>query len=334
MRWLRNLSWIIVLVETGGLICLIYINENRAVSCTICFMVFLALSLQITLDVTIFKSLENLRKEIRQRYIKKGLSTDLVDERDRSVGRIGEELKYLSYLNSSLETRKLQEDSMDTQAAYDALQAQINPHFLYNILDTIRGQALIDDADEVAKMVENLSTFFRYSISRKGSNVTLRDEIENVYNYMRIQQYRFQDRFSLQVYMDEKDQELPELTVPRLILQPIVENAIVHGLKDKYRGGLITIEVIHADDVIITIADNGKGMSEEELERLKRKIHNQELTEEEDSEARKKNGGIALTNVNERIRLMYGEAYGISLYSVPKFGTKVEIVLPGTISQR
>ena len=121
------------------------------------------------------------------------------------------------------------------QTELTALQSQINPHFLYNTLDTIRGQAMCDDNIEVANMIETLASFFRYSISRKGNLVTLRDELNNINNYMRIQQYRFNNRFSLEIVVDEEDMQAYDFYVPRLILQPIVENAIVHGLEEKSR---------------------------------------------------------------------------------------------------
>ncbi|MDO4489673.1 MAG: histidine kinase [Lachnospiraceae bacterium] len=329
MILLKRITRVCCCLELISFFIMILTFGTRTASFIGCIMLCVGIALHVLQEVDVFRAMDTLKAEIRQRCIDKNYPMDEISQLNGEFSSLLDELRYVSYLLSSLETRKIREDSMDTQAAYDALQAQINPHFLYNILDTIRGQALIDDADEVAKMVENLSTFFRYSISRTHSSVTLRDELENVNNYMRIQQYRFQDRFSLEIYMDKKDQELPELPVPRLILQPIVENAIVHGLKDKYRNGLITIEVQHEDDLIITVSDNGRGMNEEELEKLKKRIHNPGEEQQGYSGSKQKHGGIALTNVNERIRLMYGEEYGVSIYSVPSFGTKVELVLPG-----
>ena len=207
-----------------------------------------------------------------------------------------------------------------------ALQSQINPHFLYNTLDTIRGQALIDGNAEVAEMIKTLSSFFRYSISRKGAAVTLRDELENIQNYMKIQQYRFGDRFRLEVDIDEPS--VLDYYIPRLIFQPIAENAIVHGLKDTLRGGIISISVEAEDDLIIMISDNGKGMSLDELDALNRRIHAVVADSGEDAPKDAAHTGIALANVHRRIELLYGAPYGVNIYSSANRGTNVELVLP------
>lgn len=137
---------------------------------------------------------------------------------------------------AAYKTRKNNAQILNKQTELTALQSQINPHFLYNTLETIRGQALIDDNEEIAKMVEALSAFFRYSISRKGNLVTLRDELANIENYMLIQRYRFNNRFSMEVLIDEEDEEAFDFLIPRLIIQPVVENAIFHGLEEKLEG--------------------------------------------------------------------------------------------------
>lgn len=212
------------------------------------------------------------------------------------------------------------------QIELTALQSQINPHFLYNSLDTIRGQALIDGNREVAEMIKTLSSFFRYSISRKGEAVTLRDELENIRNYMKIQQYRFGDRFRLEIDVDEP--EVLDYYVPRLIFQPIAENAIVHGLKDTLKDGIVSISVDATDDLIVMISDNGKGMSLDELDALNRRIHATEPENADDASAGGLHTGIALINVHRRIELLYGAPYGVNVYSSANRGTDVELVLP------
>ena len=212
------------------------------------------------------------------------------------------------------------------QIELTALQSQINPHFLYNSLDTIRGQALIDGNREVAEMIKTLSSFFRYSISRKGEAVTLRDELENIRNYMKIQQYRFGDRFRLEIDIDEP--EVLDYYIPRLIFQPIAENAIVHGLKDTLKGGIVSISVDATDDLIVVISDNGKGMSLDELDSLNRRIHAMEPERAEDTSDNGLHTGIALINVHRRIELLYGAPYGVNVYSSANRGTDVELVLP------
>ena len=218
----------------------------------------------------------------------------------------------------------------DKQTELTALQSQINPHFLYNTLETIRGQALLDGNEEIARMTEALGSFFRYSISRKGTMVTLRDELANVRNYMLIQQYRFSNRFLLEIIVDEEDEAAYECMVPRLIIQPVVENAIFHGLEDMDEGGRVTIEILLTEDnLIMMISDNGKGIPEEELESLNRRIHSDDrkLLEPQGGGHRT---GIALPNIDRRLRLLYGDGYGVSVYSTPGQGTDVELLIPAS----
>lgn len=238
--------------------------------------------------------------------------------------------KISSLLNKCAEerTRKNSAEIFDKQAELTALQSQINPHFLYNTLESVRGQALIDGNTEIAGMMEALSAFFRYSISRKGSLVTLRDELNNIENYMKIQRYRFNNRFSMEIFIDEEDEEAYEFKIPRLIIQPVVENAIFHGLEEKLEGGKVTIEIIETEkNLIITVSDNGKGMDKQTLCELNERIHDGLLHEHEEGK-RQTNTGIGLPNIHKRIQLLFGEEYGISVYSTPNQGTDVEITVP------
>ena len=226
-------------------------------------------------------------------------------------------------------TKKDNVQILNKQTELTALQSQINPHFLYNTLETIRGQALIDDNIEIAKMVEALSAFFRYSISRKGNLVTLRDELVNIENYMLIQRYRFNNRFSLEVIVDEEDEQAYDFLIPRLIIQPVVENAIFHGVEEKLEGGKVTIEVIMTDqNLILTISDNGKGMDRDKLEELNLRIQSNDEEPEDSKNRNTRNTGIALPNIHKRIQLLFGDEYGVNVYSTAGQGTDVEITIP------
>ncbi len=217
----------------------------------------------------------------------------------------------------------------DKQAELAALQSQINPHFLYNTLDSIRGQALVENNMEIAKMVEALAGFFRYSISRKGELVTLRDELVNVKNYMMIQQYRFSNRFSLEILIDKEDEISYDYLVPRLIIQPIIENAIYHGLKEKLENGVITIEIILTNNnMILMISDNGEGMDGETLSEVNKRIKSSGQFFDNKNDDIPRRIGIALPNINKRIQLLFGDEYGLNMYSTRNIGTDVEIMLP------
>lgn len=226
-------------------------------------------------------------------------------------------------------TRENSAQIFDKQTELTALQSQINPHFLYNTLECIRGQALMDDNREIARMVEALAAFFRYSISKKGNLVTLRDELANIDNYMLIQRYRFNNRFSMEVIIDEEDEEAYNFLIPRLIIQPVVENAIFHGLEERLEGGKVIIEVIVTEkNLIITISDNGKGIEKEKLNKLNGKIRSRDIKLEDGAGTDQRNTGIALPNIHKRIQLLYGEEYGVNVYSTPGQGTDVEITIP------
>ena len=217
----------------------------------------------------------------------------------------------------------------DKQTELTALQSQINPHFLYNTLDTIRSEALLSDDNKTAAMIETLASFFRYSISRKGSMVRLREELHNIENYMKIQEYQFGSRYILNIVVDEEDEEAYDVFVPRLILQPLVENALTHGLKDVTKNGMVTIEcTIADDDLIIIVSDNGCGMDIERLQYLNDKIHSDNVWQEDETVGNSGHTGIALPNINKRIQLLYGRRYGVNVYSSLGQGTDVEITIP------
>lgn len=232
-----------------------------------------------------------------------------------------------SYIEKMGETQGL--ERLDKQTELTALQTQINPHFLYNTLDSIRGQALIDDNYEIARMVEALGAFFRYSISRTGNLVTLRDELANINNYMLIQGYRFNNRFSLEIIIDEEDENAYDFLIPKLIIQPVVENAIFHGLEEKIEGGKVSIEIIVTEkNLIIIISDNGKGIESERLKSLNERIQSAYMQSDDNSMKKYRNTGIALPNIHKRIQLLFGEEYGVIIYSTIGQGTSVEITIP------
>lgn len=214
------------------------------------------------------------------------------------------------------------------QAEYLALQNQINPHFLYNTLEGIRSEAILAGLDGVAEMTEALATFFRYTISKVDHLVTLEDELANIENYYVIQQYRFGDRLSLSIeYDDDDEMESLDCLIPKLTLQPIVENSIYHGLEEKTGKGHLVIRITRTKKrLMITVSDDGVGMDAAQLDELNRKMSAASM---EDIQTRtEKRGGIAVVNVNNRIRLLFGEEYGLYFYSTPDVGTDVEITLP------
>lgn len=216
------------------------------------------------------------------------------------------------------------------QAQYLALQNQINPHFLYNTLESIRSEALVAQLDSVADMTEALAVFFRYTISKVENLVSVEEELENCKTYFRIQKYRFGDRVDLHIEYGEDWQELRRLRMPKLTLQPILENSIIHGTELKLSTGNLRIQIECTQKrLLIRVSDDGVGMNEEVLLRLNEKLRSARTKEYQTQNAK---GGIALVNVNNRIHLLFGEEYGMHVYSVEGVGTDVEISLPKIVS--
>lgn len=213
------------------------------------------------------------------------------------------------------------------QAQYLALQNQINPHFLYNTLESIRGEALIAGMDNIADMTEALAKFFRYTITKVENLVSVEEELDNCETYFLIQKYRFGSRLQLHILYEEESREsIMNCNIPKLTLQPILENSIIHGTELKIGTGNLTIQFEQTDKrLIIRISDDGAGMDEQTLAKLNRQLGRggRALTDQEE-----KRGGIALVNVNNRIHLLFGEEYGMHIYSIKGKGTDVEVTLP------
>lgn len=188
-----------------------------------------------------------------------------------------------------------------------ALTSQINPHFLYNTLDTIIWMAEFQDHQKVVDITKALSNYFRLSLNAGEEIVTLRQELEHVRQYLFIQKERYGDK--LDYHIDELD-GIPELTLPKIVLQPLVENAIYHGIKESERPGEITVTVSKRDTFIdICIADNGVGMKE-------------------NTTSKKELGGVGLKNIQERLTLFFGESFSMEIQSEPNVYTKVYLHLP------
>lgn len=223
----------------------------------------------------------------------------------------------------------LELELLQNQTTVIMLQSQINPHFLYNTLDCIRGEAILLGADDLANMTKALSNFFSYSIRRTGVLVTVSEELENIENYFLIQQFRFNQRFHLDIECDRQDAVIMENIIPRLTLQPILENAISHGFGNMIGNCRIKVCIFKTDDSIrIRCSDNGCGMSPEKLDEILRILESGEITGSKSDEKNQEIHGLGLANINNRIRLLIGSEYGLYVSSMEGAGTDVEIRLP------
>ena len=288
------------------------------------FLVILCLMI-IRQVVLPYKKIENNMTLFLKGYTIDGLQdseTALTKEVDRIFSELIQLLKSEQMLNEN-----------KRQAQYLALQNQINPHFLYNTLESIRSEAMEAGMDSVVCMTEALAHFFRYTISNMENMVTLEEELDNINTYFLIQKYRFEERIGLTIEYDEEEHDLlNHCLLPKLTLQPVVENSIIHGIERKM--GFSTVRIVlrcTEKRLIIQVSDDGVGMQPEALDDLNRKL-NQSLFESLHN--KKKKGGIALVNVNNRIHLIFGEEYGMTVYSTPGVGTDVMIELPLVTSRR
>ncbi|KAI7259586.1 hypothetical protein KC345_g10271 [Hortaea werneckii] len=219
----------------------------------------------------------------------------------------------------TLVEEKYRAEIHEREAQLQALQAQINPHFLYNTLDTINWIAIGKGATDISQMIDSLAKYFRLSLNKGRSIVSVEDELSLAAVYLKIQQSRFVDAFS---FVLDAEPGLGVYQMPKLILQPIVENALLHGiLKSKDKRGTITISVREEEgDLVFKVSDDGIGMEEEQA---------RQLLMEEPHRAKPDSTGSSygLYNVNERIRLYAGNHYGISIASKPGAGTTVTVRL-------
>ena len=203
-------------------------------------------------------------------------------------------------------------------AQLSALLMQINPHFLYNTLDIIRWEAMYEAGGEsrVTQMIEKFSQLCRMGMCAGGNTITLKEGIEHAKTYLEVLNFRHTEKIGLEIECEAQENRL---YMPQFILQPIMENSVIHGFEDGSHGFSIRIRAFCREGkLLLYVQDNGKGMDEQELELLRESM---ERTETEE-------GSIGLANVHQRIRLFYGEEYGLRINSRAEFGTEVEISLP------
>ena len=202
-------------------------------------------------------------------------------------------------------------------AEFKMLTSQINPHFLYNTLETIRMKARINKQYEIEELVKMLGKILRSSIQAGSKDMTIREEVELAEYYLKIQQYRFGERIQYQIYVEEGTERQKILP---LLIQPLVENCIIHGLEGRADVGHIDVCVKRSgQNVVITVTDDGAGICGEKIAEIRRELAGN----------RTKGEHIGICNVNQRVRLRYGEEYGVTVESIGGEYTRVEITLPG-----
>jgi two-component system sensor histidine kinase YesM len=265
---------------------------------------------------TPIKKLHDVTTTITKNDLQALVTSDNVDE----ITELGMSFNIMIGKIKELLDSKIKEQENLKKAELRALQAQINPHFLYNTLDTIIWMAESKKTDQVVKIVTALSNFFRISLSKGMDWITIGEEVDRIKSYLTIQKMRYRDILDFKI---EVDKDVAENTILKLILQPLVENALYHGIKNKRRGGTISVRARRKgdDEVLLEVEDDGIGLTPQKLAQLRAEL-------EDDSGEIKMESGYGIGNVNNRIRLYYGKQYGISINSEYRTGTCVTLVIP------
>lgn len=231
---------------------------------------------------------------------------DLGEGYNQMLNRVSELIKQVKY-----------EEALKKDAEIKALQYQLNPHFLYNTLNTIKWVAKIHKTPQISEVVSALVRLLQASLGKKGEFITIKEEILLITDYMEIQNFRYGEKVKVEF---DIEQVAALCLVPRMILQPLVENALIHGIEPMDREGIITIKAwIDRDLLMCQVEDNGKGIPESELT-------NEELLKSRS--VKEKMSGIGLKHIREKIKLYYGPDYKMHVFSKPNQGTTVRLSLP------
>ena len=289
------------------------LNHSILLSIILCNLLILVCLLVVSLAITApVKKLIEAMREVQQGNFDYRIDNKRSDE----MGRLMETFNYMVFKIDMLIKEVYQEKLAQKNTELEALQSQINPHFLYNTLDTINWMLLEKKEYEISGIVVSLGEMMKYAISRSSRTVALREEIRHVSNYLLIQKERMEDKLEYEIDIPH---QYESVQVPRLILQPLVENAIIHGIET---GGKVSIRVyerVEDGGCWLEVSDNGAGMDEEQLKRLR----------DGTTEMRMDHRSIGVENVNKRIRLYYGEEFGLMIESRLGEGTVIRFCIPG-----
>ncbi|MFK7694322.1 sensor histidine kinase [Paenibacillus sp. HJGM_3] len=289
----------------------------------------------VLVNLTGIRLLRPLRQLVTaMRRMREGdFNTRLPTRTDDELGFISASFNDMAHNIKSLIQEVYMRQLNEREAELTALQAQLNPHFLHNTLDTVYWKLYLQDDKDTANLVVCLSDMLRYALEPVDTQTTLKEEMTQIRNYLTIQNSRFGQDLETIVQVED---DIAQIPVPRLIVQPVVENAFVHGFADKANGKVLIIRAFRisladGDAIRIEILDNGKGMNEVEVGKLL--MHAKEPLGTEPSNPQivvvgKRRVPIGLRNVVRRIRLLYGDPYGVSIESKPEAGTCVRLTLP------
>ena len=314
---------------TVGVIPLRYINKDLAgIRYLTVIIIVLTIIIGVTVSVIIAQSLilplENTVNAL-EKFSRGDFAVRLKENRCDEIGKLNRIFnKAIKEINELMQ-KVTQSEILNKEMEFKTLQSQMNPHFLYNTLDTINWLAFKEKQTEICNLVAAISSLIRASISNKKSIITIEHELDYVKNYIYIQHIRYKDRFDT-IY--DIDESLLKQAVPKLIIQPIVENAIIHGIENSKNKNLLYISVKRENEcIVIIVKDTGIGMTDEKVSELLKEPLNAEGDEQ------KAHTNLGLYAVHKRIQLMYGDLYGLTVQSQAGEGTTVTLHIPFTKKQ-
>ncbi|MGN7455324.1 cache domain-containing sensor histidine kinase [Paenibacillus pasadenensis] len=310
------------------------LKENQELNLYLASFVFLVCLLGIAASYFLSHSISRPISQLSSfmRKVEEGnMQIRIAGARQDEVGLLGQSFNKMLVRINLLIVQVGEEQRQKREAELRSLQAHIQPHFLYNTLDTIQWLARKDGARQAAEVVESLSKLFRIGLSKGREMIPLAQELEHIRSYLNIQQTRYKEKLDYRIEVDER--ALGHLPVLKVFLQPIIENAIYHGIKERRGPGLIAIRAEQAGGAIrFAVEDNGAGMSEERCAELRRMLAGDMPADALRAEGRRRleqaAGGYGLRNVQERFQLSFGEGWGLSVESRPQQGTTVYILHP------
>lgn len=294
-------------------------SDYRQISLFAIFIMFFAIFILVFLNMFVSSRIANPIKALEKsvKKLENGVKdVDITISGSYEIQHLGKAIKSMVNQLHVLMDNIVSEQESKRKSELNALQAQINPHFLYNTLDSIIWMIENENYDGAITMVTALARLFRISLSKGKNIISVKDEFEHARNYLTIQNIRYKNKFT---YSIEVEEETLNLSTIKLIIQPLIENAIYHGMEFMGGDGEILIKAYLKDeDLYIDVIDNGLGMEQEVADTL--------LTREDNG--KKKSSGIGLKNVHQRIQIYYGVDYGLKIYSEPDEGTTVRIHIP------
>lgn len=292
------------------------LNEIKSFICNVAFIsIIIGIILSLIFSVTIYKPIKKL-KNAMERVGTGDFDIRMNEQREDEFGILNNGFNQMISKIQKLFNEVYVQKLLKKEAELNALQSQITPHFLYNTLNSIRCTALLQESTNISDMLGALIELLQLSAGKKSDFITIEEEIKQVKNYVLLQKFRYRDLFDVDY---EVDDSILKYKVPKLILQPLVENSIKHGINLRSGEGRISIKVSkYENSIVLEVSDNGMGIAKEKIEQILSKRN----------EDGRRFSGIGVNNINDRIKIYFGDSYGLFYETKKERGTIAKILIP------